>query len=1850
MRKDNRHISVLIILWLALVFLCGPADSAPNDFYFFRPANSEMNTPTSAELLKLAKETLNRDAIYGRVTDAQTKQPIPGAVIELKNANFGLGYYRVAANKNGTYHIPDFIRHVRYKIEVSAPEYVNAFHVYEIRPGRYDFELTKESVISGIVSNSANKPLADVEVKLESVYRRYDRSDANEEDVRHRPIFLTTGRDGKYRFGKLPEGEYLVTFQKTGWITETARVRAVSTSLTDLPMQMFLNTSVSGRILIQDLDIGAANIDVVIEGRSRAAAASNTDGSYQLEGIKPGRHQITLNHRGFVARAPEPIDIVEGQSRNNVNFTVVQKNPEVEVYSDRYTFVIGQQAAFSLKAFRLEKVHVRLYRLPVSVAMKGRMASDQIRPDADGLKLIRQWEEGVRDFNPYEWQHQQIDIAEPLPAGGYCIEVEGAGNLISRKLFSVTSIGVVVKRSPHQVLAYVTDLAANKPLAGAPVILFDQASAPSPAPARPPGEEESDGETEDIWPDSSRRMNENSGAFYSPPVRLDDLPVTIVAKAETGPDGTVQLPVSEDKALSLMAVASDGSYAVCATGAPAQFAREKDKTFIYTDRPVYRAGDKVFYKIIAKSMTAKPEPLANQNLFYVIRHQETDSVVDSGSFSLDEWGTHQSQWTLAEDTRLGAYQIRVGPSQDNLYSEGTFYVDQYRKPEFKIDLTAAKEYFINRDAVEFKVEAKYLFGAPLKNAVIHYRFYESKLRDSEARYWWEDDEEPSRSFSKVKLEGDKTLDENGIALLKLAAGDLPYDREITLEVTVTDRSNVSVTASETVRVGRGEYYVKIQPAQNFFAEDDKKAVTIKTLSHTGKPVAASLDVKVYRYIWRAWQRLYMHEAKPIFTRTVKTGASGAATIELPDKFDYYGEYDIVVEGKDVKGNLINASRVVWIYSRHASRVDSRLKNLELSVGETALDKPGEVTCLLKSRYTDSFVLLTVEGKDLYEKRVIPMTGNVVPVTVRIEAAHAPNVFITATMQRGRALFMSRAEVSLASRGVAMNIEIKPDKPKYLPGEKVRIALRATDETGAPLEGDLSLGVVDEAIYLIRRDHTPKMRDVFYAKNSNWVLTNYSYPFTILAGAAKDSKVKVREKFADTAFWKADIRTDREGRASVEFSLPDNLTTWRMTARGHDRTGRVGESKDEFLTTQDLIARIGKPRFFIEGDRLGLIGIVNSNTDRGLPGVKTEFRADNKTIAPDEKLKVSLPPFGVASLYYPFAVPENKPSVDLFFMAEADADAKDALKLTVPVYSRGMNYKIFGAGDLGANRVLELTALKNSEDFEYRPDDIYITVNPSPIHQLLRGADYLANFPYGCIEQTLSGFIPALALQSLLKQRGLPSASAEKLRDKINSGIDRILRFQNSEGVWGWWAGDAGNEFITGYVLYCLQLAQSMGYDVDLKRIDASLEAVDRSLNETVAGNLDARALLFYASARWGKWNSNAFKTFAAAKSLTHYSRAHFIMALALGREMNLPKADKSAVAGALAQQIAALSAAKKVDRFGPYWESAQNQLWGWPGGNTEITAHVLSALAAARENTGLQKDIVRSLMRRSRGAAWKSTKETAAVILSICSHYEREKALSPQRGKVFFKMNGRDLTAIEFDSGNIDEPHKLTRIVKLPKGTKTESFKIEAAGPAAPDVTFSATLNGNLFFVDTPLTKLASPAGKSLPAAVLKTALAPFVKSEEALIRSINNGIHITRSYALLSRVRDINNNEYLVPQPIDGKRGLRIGDEILVTLKFQLQDDFEFLVLEDYLPAGFEVVRKNVYDSYQPYSHSERWDNRMVFFFTSLGKDRVHEVAYTLRAELPGSFLARPARMECMYEPGIQGWSAPARFIVEKK
>ncbi len=1753
------------------------------------------------------KKLAAKSVIEGVIVDSATGKGIKNARVEIKNANMGLGYYARETDSSGSFKIDDFIPYVEYILEAGAEGYVPYKSAGRIGEGSLKIALMPEAILKGEVKDTKGAPIRDVDVKIKNL------NDYYRENQSAKPVITTTDSNGAYSFNKLPNGSYLVTFSYPGLITETAQMKNIKNGETfTLPMVMIKPASVAGLISIKGINTPAINVNVTLSGRIIHAVSTFQDGSYRIENIKPGNYKIIITHQGFYDQESQVLRIPEGDRKENENFIVVPREPQLSISAHRYTFTPGDAVNFNLRTFRIETVKVTIYQAPVDLLMRGGVNPDILDVNESGLSAVNTWDEPVRDFYPYEWRYQDLQVKSALPTGGYCIEVKGADKVINRKFFTVTSTGIVMKRSQESIFAYVTNLVTNAPVKDARIAIYDL----------------------DITVKKGKKKS------YKPPEKLEDLPANIIFQGKTDENGIFHRKHKSSAYLSAIVISQDGSYAICNTGSPQSFEREQRKYFIYTDRPVYRAGDSVFYKIIGKKYENRFIPIQNEKIYYKIINNNLNKTVAESHLALDDWGTADGKFILSKEANLGTHEIMAGPSPKNLYSRGKFYVEQYRKPEFFIEINPVKDFYVNGDTAEFKIEAKYFFGAPLKAALVKYRFYETRLRDYDTQYWWEEDYPESGSYNRIVLEGEKYADDNGIAVLRLHAGNYPYDREITCEATIVDKSNISITSSNKVRVGRGEFYIKIEPLKNFFSNTEKKEIRILTLTQSGKPVSASLKTEVYRYIWKPWERVYVHDSKPAFAQKISTDKNGSIIFELPKSFNLVGEFDLVITGSDRKDNIINASRVIWIYSPQGAQIASRFKNLELSLNENDLKKAGEITCLVKSCFNDAYVCLTLEGRDVYEAKVIKMTGNIMPVTFTIRPEYAPNLFLTASMQRKRALYMVTESINLPVNDTELNISVETEKSKYKPGDKTNIIIKVADVNGRPIKADLSLAAVDESIYHIRYDHTPLMKDYFYSRISNWVLTSYSYPMTVLAGAGKDGKIKVREKFEDTAFWTAKIKTGADGTAKTGFILPDNLTTWRLTARGHDREGRVGERKTTFLVTQDLIARIGKPRFMIENDSLSLIGIVNSNTDRGLEKINTEFSIDKEKIQPDAKALISLPAFGSAKNYYTYKVPMNKTDVAVQFTAIGDKDASDALKAKIPVEPRGVPYKLYGIGDMSGSKTITISPLKDTEDFNFIADSITVSINPSPIVQMLKAVKFLSTYPYGCIEQTLNAFIPNLALQSLLDKKGydnlikdnlIRDKAKKELSEKVKTGIARIQEYQNDDGSWGWWAGSRGNGFVTGYVLYSLYAASNSGYAVDMNRVSRGLNSLAAFFGNPALEDWDVIAYLMYINALWGRWDENIYLKIIKEKNPTLYQTVFTTRAMLIAdKNQKIPGSSKKDVAKNIAANISTVIDLVKKDAKGVYWGSRDSDRWGWQGGDTELTAHILSLLTEAETTTTLPAQIVRSLSNRARGDAWNSTKETATIILAMCAYIEAKGGEPSIKGDVNFTLDGERIAEIAYDMDSLRDWETLSKKIELKRDKPRSIFTIEAGGTAGGDLTYDAVIAGTLYFSD--------------------KGFASFFKSEVRSIFALSNGIKITRSISSISRVKDMHNNEYLVPQSLENKKEIQIGDELLVKVKFSAQDKFQYLVLEDYLPSGFEVTRQNAYDIYTPFVHQERRDNRMVYFFTDLNKGEVYEVAYIMRAELPGNFMVKPSRMECMYEPTIQGWSAPSVIEVKKK
>ena len=114
---------------------------------------------------------------------------------------------------------------------------------------------------------------------------------------------------------------------------------------------------------------------------------------------------------------------------------------------------------------------------------------------------------------------------------------------------------------------------------------------------------------------------------------------------------------------------------------------------------------------------------------------------------------------------------------------------------------------------------------------------------------------------------------------------------------------------------------------------------------------------------------------------------------------------------------------------------------------------------------------------------------------------------------------------------------------------------------------------------------------------------------------------------------------------------------------------------------------------------------------------------------------------------------------------------------------------------------------------------------------------------------------------------------------------------------------------------------------------------------------------------------------------------------------------------------------------------------------------------------------------------------------------------------------------------------------------------------------------------------------------------------------------------------------------PIDGLTGLPSGTLVEVELVLDSRNDYEYLLLEDRKPSGFEPVDQRsgyVYDGLRAYR--EFRDDRVSLFLSTLARGQ-HSISYQLRAETPGQVTALPASVEGMYAPELVGNSTSLRL-----
>src|SRR6185369_1402125 len=158
-------------------------------------------------------------------------------------------------------------------------------------------------------------------------------------------------------------------------------------------------------------------------------------------------------------------------------------------------------------------------------------------------------------------------------------------------------------------------------------------------------------------------------------------------------------------------------------------------SYIYTDRPVYRPAQTVFFKGILRQWTTNGYKLIDSKTVDVTIEDPDNGKVFEKELPLSDRGTFSGQLDVGDEAPLGNYSITASIGEAR--ASGYFEVQEYKKPEFKVTVKGPQQFAAVGEKVRFTINANYFFGAPVTNADVHYYIYKQRYY----HWWWNDSDE-----------------------------------------------------------------------------------------------------------------------------------------------------------------------------------------------------------------------------------------------------------------------------------------------------------------------------------------------------------------------------------------------------------------------------------------------------------------------------------------------------------------------------------------------------------------------------------------------------------------------------------------------------------------------------------------------------------------------------------------------------------------------------------------------------------------------------------------------------------------------------------------------------------------------------------------------------------------------------------------------------------------------------------------------------------------------------------------------------------------------------------------------------
>ncbi len=529
----------------------------------------------------------------------------------------------------------------------------------------------------------------------------------------------------------------------------------------------------------------------------------------------------------------------------------------------------------------------------------------------------------------------------------------------------------------------------------------------------------------------------------------------------------------------------------------------RGKYFIFTDRPIYKPGDTVYYKVIVRDTEGAGYLVPNTPI--TVRLGDVENPLFEKTLPLSALGTADSQYTLPENIKTGYHSLVVSLPQSASrvsYDEQSVYfqVENYRKPEYFLDVTSPTKEVRVGENISMALNGTFFSGNPASGLEVAYTVTMADWSDYERDASFDETVSYYGSYYGEEVQkGSVQLDRAGFYQLGIDtnafASKIRKNKIVTVSATLLDGSGNPSTRTKNFLLYSADYTAYASSDTTYSTRaggDGHMTYTIKPNRPNTKTQSLKANYSVERINWeksgvkdQSGYDSYVEKKYPILKNT-------QATVE-PREFEKYvvsfptskaGSYHVTISFTDKSGGVYSREDWIWVYAPGEIwyGYDGETINVTAAKKVYATNDTISVTVNVPYETGKAFVALGKNNVLTYD--VLTISDSIATYSTPVRDEYLPQAVVFAYGFSGKRLLSGNTTLTFDTTSKKINVGIKPEKNTYGPGETATIEVSTKDANGSGVPAEVAVWAMDKALTELVSGNTDTIFNTFWGVSQN----------------------------------------------------------------------------------------------------------------------------------------------------------------------------------------------------------------------------------------------------------------------------------------------------------------------------------------------------------------------------------------------------------------------------------------------------------------------------------------------------------------------------------------------------------------------------------------------------------------------------------------------------------------------------------------------------------------------------------------------------------------------------------------------